>query len=108
MKSSEFYVPRNRRPPFAPLDRKLTNQNSVPETEKKATNQIEALKLQANVEERKQQKIREENYRKWVKDRQELRQGLDRMDDLERWLSSKPDVSPLEAVVLKRYVWVVF
>merc|ERR1712226_1004598 len=54
MKTSEFYVPRNKRQPLVPIRKQSNEQNiELTKSEKAATNQIQTLKLQANLEERK-------------------------------------------------------
>ena len=98
-------MPRNKRQSLITTRKESNNQNTaLRSAETAATKQIETLKLQANIVEQKERQRKEEDYRKWVAERQELRQSIDRMDDLERWLSTKPEISPIEAVVLKRFL----
>ncbi|KAJ8047403.1 EF-hand calcium-binding domain-containing protein 12 [Holothuria leucospilota] len=45
-----------------------------------------------------------EDYKKWLKYRMELRNGLEDMGNQEKWLQSKPDMTALEQKVLERII----
>lgn len=45
-----------------------------------------------------------EDYKKWLKYRMDLRNGLEEMGNQEKWLQSKPDLTALEQKVLERII----
>jgi len=47
---------------------------------------------------------RMEDYKKWLKYRMDIRNGLEDMGNQEKWLQSKPDLTALEQKVLERII----
>ena len=95
-------MPRNRRKPLVPIGQKSANESEIVTT---ASVRNQSLKSQVNNREKMIEKQKkQQQYRKWLEERKQLREGLVRMDDLGRWLSTKPEISPMEAMVLKRFL----